>query len=295
MYSFYTSQRFFLFLCCLFFKFILIFVPASFEQVQTGNLYSSQKSPPPKRPPTPTLPNEKQDKTKEWNQLILFVKGKSFAYIYTCKYLFQVQTPKSKRERKKKIKRPSHPPLPPLQNLNWSLHVQSKKSIFTENKNKTNNLKELGSEWDWGSESQEEGDLAQGRNVGSGLIGSRQAWGLPLCRGHQTREAKTITPARMTLGEVWFCDCSPSRCARVQCFTPSHSHSDSHAHPQAHTDMLLSLWLCVLTTLLERWKRRDFFPLQVRRVHCPRLCLLWPHANIPTSSLDMFSQVSRLL
>lgn len=238
-----------------------------------------------------------RNKIKQKNEINLFCLLKvSHLLIYILVSIFFKFKHQNPREKEKKIKRPSHPPLPPLQNLNWSLHVQNKKSIFTENKNKTNNLKELGSEWDWGSESQEEGELAQGRNVGSGLTESRQAWGLSLCRGHQTREAMTITPARMTLGGVWLCDCSPSHCARVQCFTPSHSHSDSHAHPQAHTDMLLSLWLCVLTTLLDQWKRRDyFFPLQVRRVHRPRLRLLWPHANIPASSLDMFLQVSRLL
>lgn len=259
MYSFYTSQRFFLFLCCLFlihFNFCscIIWTSPNWKSIQLTKKPSTQKTPHPH--PTPM-----RKKIKQKNEINLFCLLKvSHLLIYILvSIFFQVQTPKSKRERKK-IKRPSHPPLPPLQNLNWSLHVQSKKSIFTENKNKTNNLKELGSEWDWGSESQEEGELAQGRNEGSGLTESRQARGLSLRRGHQTREAKTITPARMTLGEVWFCDCSPSGCARVQCFTPSHSHSDSHAHPQAHTDMLLSLWLRVLTTLLKHWKRRDFSP-----------------------------------
>lgn len=60
-----------------------------------------------------------------------------------------------------------------------------------------------------------------------------------------------------------------------------------------HASVIVAM--CTYNTIRSMEEKRLFFPLQVRRVHRPRLRLLWPHANIPASSLDMFPQVSRLL
>lgn len=266
MYSFYTSQRFFLFLCCLFFFLThfnfcscIIWTSPNWKSIQLTKKPSTRETPPP-----PPYPNEKQDKTKEWNQLISIVKGKSFAYIYTCIFFSSSNT--KIQERKKKNKRPSHPPLPPLQNLNWSLHVQNKKSIFTENQNKKlkqTNLKELGSEWPGGIWE------SRGRKAGPGeecgiwphrVQASLSASG---AGEHHTREAMTITPPQEWLLEGCGSETAAQATVGVFCvstISPSHSCSNSHTHPQAHTHMLRPLWLGVLMT--HRWStgRKEIFP-----------------------------------
>jgi hypothetical protein len=270
----------------------IIWTSPNWKSIQLTKKPSTRETPPP-----PPYPNEKQDKTKEWNQLISIVKGKSFAYIYTCIFFSSSNT--KIQERKKKNKRPSHPPLPPLQNLNWSLHVQNKKSIFTENQNKKpkqTNLKELGSEWPGGIWE------SRGRKAGPGeecgiwphrVQASLSASG---AGEHHTREAMTITPPQEWLLQGCGSETAAQATVGVFCvstISPSHSCSNSHTHTHRHTRTCFghcgSVYLWHIVGALE--EKRYF--LQVR-VHCPIPCRLWSHAIMPASSQDVFPQMQGL-
>lgn len=181
-----------------------------------------------------------RNKIKQKNEINLFCLLKvSHLLIYILVSIFFKFKHQNSRE-KEKNKRPSHPPLPPLQNLNWSLHVQNKKSIFTENKNKnqTNNLKELGSEWAGDLRVKRKESWPRGGTWDLASQSPGKPEGFPCAEGTPHQGSCDHHPQPEWLREGCGSATAAQATVCVYSVSPLHTPAQTHTHTHSHT------WTC---------------------------------------------------
>jgi hypothetical protein len=128
----------------------------------------------------------------------------------------------------------------------------------------------------WGSESQEEGEPAPGRKVGSGLTESREAWVVCAFPGLGTPCQESCDHCPFT---VWLWEeCSsvvatqPTVDSNFVSILPPHTHIHTRSHTGTHPHASFIV-ASVIMTLLEQWLQGKRFALGMN-AHCPILSLL---------------------
>lgn len=148
----------------------------------------------------------------------------------------------------------------------------------------------------WGSESQEEGELAPGKGVESGPHRVEASLSR-LCSLGRTSHGKAMTisllPCDFRGGvQLWICNPTPQWTRILFPSSPPYTSARTHAtftHVHRHTHMHQSLWLSIIMMLLGHWllshggKR---FPLGTR-AHCPIASLI-STVTLPLAPLKCF-------